>query len=95
MLLSFQKRQTKQRKGRKIKMFNKELDNFFSTKEGTWDKMIAFSPKDVASMLGIPFSTISQFMREGKIKTYRIGRHYRVTRQDLYRFFEDNECVVL
>ena len=32
-------------------MFNKELDNFFSTKEGTWDKMIAFSPKDVATIL--------------------------------------------
>ena len=89
------KKTNKTEERKKNKMFNKELDNFFSTKDGTWDKMIAFSPKDVAVMLGIPFSTISQFMREGKIKTYRIGRHYRVTRQDLYRFFEDNECVVL
>lgn len=74
-------------------MYNKELDNFFSTKDGVWDKMIAFSPKDVAAMLHIPLSTIAQFMREGKIKTYKIGRHYRVTRKDLYRFMEDNECL--
>ena len=76
-------------------MFTKELDNFFSTKEGTWDKMIAFSPKDVATMLNIPLSTIIKFMREGKIKAYKIGRHYRVTRKDLYRFFEENECLTI
>lgn len=74
-------------------MFSKELDSFFATKEGTWDKMIAFSPKDIATMLNLPLSTIAQYLREGRIKTYKIGRHYRVMRKDLYRFVENNECI--
>lgn len=74
-------------------MYKKELDNLFATRSGAWDDRIAFSPKDIASMLGIPLSTIAQYLREGKIKTYKLGRHYRVTRKDLYRFLENNECL--
>lgn len=32
-------------------------------------------------------------MREGKLKTFKVGRHYRVTRLSLYRFIENHECV--
>lgn len=76
-------------------MIEDELNKFYSSKSGAWDKAIAFSPKDVAIMLHIPLSSVLKYMREGVLKTFKVGRHYRVTRLSLYRFVEDNECVVL
>lgn len=76
-------------------MLQKEINKMLSTKEGTWDKMIAFSQKDIATMLHIPLSTVAQYIREGRIKTYKIGRHYRVSRKALYYFLEEHECIPL
>lgn len=76
-------------------MIDKELDKFFSCKAGEWDKRIAFSPKDISIMLNLPLSSVTKYMREGKLKAFKVGRHYRVTRLSLYRFIENNECVVL
>lgn len=70
-------------------------ETFLDTPKGTWDNMIAFSVKDIATMLHLPQSTVAQLLREGQIETHRIGRHYRVSRRALYRFLEDNLEVVL
>ena len=80
-------------KGLYDKMLENELDKFFSSKSGRWDKQIAFSPKDISEMLHLPLSSITKYMREDKIKVFKIGRHYRVTRLELYRFIENNECI--
>lgn len=76
-------------------MIEDELNKFYSCKSGEWDKAIAFSPKDISIMLHLPLSSVTKYMREGKLKTFRVGRHYRVTRLSLYRFIESHECVVL
>lgn len=76
-------------------MIENELNKFYSSKSGEWDKMIAFSAKDIATMLHLPLSSVLKYMREGKLHTFKVGRHYRVTRLSLYRFIEDHECVVL
>ena len=74
-------------------MIEDELNKFFSSISGKWNKQIAFSPKDISEMLNLPLSSITKYMREDKIKVFKVGRHYRVTRLDLYRFIENNECI--
>lgn len=74
-------------------LYQTDLDDFFLTKAGTWDKMVMFSPKDASELLGIPQSTLYTYLRSGEIKAYKIGRHYRITRRDLYRFVENNLCL--
>lgn len=74
-------------------MIEDEMNKFYSSKSGYWDKAIAFSAKDIATMLHIPLSSVSKYMREGKLKTFKVGRHYRVTRLSLYRFIENHECL--
>lgn len=72
-----------------------DTKSFLNTPSGVWDTRVAFSPKDIAEMLHLPLSSVSKFLREGQIETYRIGRHYRVSRQALYRFLQDNRTVCL
>lgn len=74
-------------------MIEDEMNILYSSKSGKWDKVIAFSAKDIAIMLNIPLSSVTRYMREGKLKTFKVGRHYRVTRLSLYRFIENHECV--
>lgn len=74
-------------------MIEDEMNILYSSKSGKWDKVIAFSAKDIATMLNIPLSSVTRYMREGKLKTFKVGRHYRVTRLSLYRFIENHECV--
>ena len=69
------------------------MNILYSSKSGKWDKVIAFSAKDISTMLNIPLSSVTRYMREGKLKTFKVGRHYRVTRLSLYRFIENHECV--
>lgn len=74
-------------------MIENELNKFYATKSGAWDKQIAFSPKDIAIMLHIPQSSVGQYIRDGEIKCFKVGRHYRVSRLELYRFIENNEWI--
>ena len=74
-------------------MLADELNKFYSCKSGAWDKAIAFSPKDVSIMLHLPLSSITKYIRDGSLKAFKIGRHYRITRLSLYRFIEEHECI--
>lgn len=74
-------------------MIEDEMNILYSSKSGQWDKAIAFSAKDIATMLNIPLSSVTRYMRAGELKTFKMGRHYRVTRLSLYRFIENHECV--
>ena len=74
-------------------MIEDELNKFFSSISGKWDKQIAFSPKDIAAMFNIPLSTIIKKIKEGAIECFKVGRHYRVSRLSLYKFIKNNECL--
>ncbi|WP_196599111.1 helix-turn-helix domain-containing protein [Pectinatus frisingensis] len=78
-------------------MFKHDIDSMFDTLSGEWNKKIAFSPKEVSEMLGIPVSTIAQYCREGKLKVFKVGRHFRIARADLYYFIEDSKdkCLII
>lgn len=70
---------------------NKEINKTFATNSNLWDNRIAFSIQDVSCMLDIPISTLSKLCREGHIKTFKIGRHYRILRQDLYDYIQEQK----
>lgn len=69
----------------------KEVNKMFETNSHIWDNKIAFSVKDVSEMLGLPISTLSQMCQRGDIKTFRVGRHYRIARVDLYNYIEQQK----
>jgi excisionase family DNA binding protein len=41
------------------------------------------SPDQVASQLGVHVKTVRRYVREGRLKAVRIGKHYRVATSDL------------
>lgn len=49
------------------------MNKLYSSKSGQWDKAIAFSAKDGATMLNLPLSSVTRYMREGKLKTFKVG----------------------
>ena len=49
---------------------------------------LAFTCEDVHIMLKVPLFTIYDLCRKGKLKCYKIGRHHRIAREDLYDFIQ-------
>lgn len=45
-----------------------------------------FSLEQIASQLGLHVRTVRGYVREGKLKAFRIGKQYRVTGEDLQAF---------
>ena len=43
-------------------MIEDEMNILYSSKSGQWDKVIAFSAKDVATILNLPLSSITRYM---------------------------------
>lgn len=63
-------------------------NNILECNSHIWNDKVAFSTKEVSIMLGVPISTISKLCKEGKIKVFKVGRHYRILRVDLCQFIE-------
>ncbi len=78
-------------------MFNQEVKDTFSTNNSRWDSQIAFSPKDVAIMLNIPLSTITKMCRDRELEAFKIGRHYRIKRKDIFKYIEKkiDESIII
>lgn len=74
-----------------------KINEMLETNSHKWDNQIAFSLKDIHEMLDIPLSTIQYLCKEGHIKVFKVGRHYRVTRVDLFRYIEGqkDKCIIL
>lgn len=72
-------------------MFKEEVDSFFYTPSKAWDKRVTFRIKEVNAMTGIPISTLSQMIRDGKIKAAKVGRAWLIKRADLYKWYMDAE----
>ena len=41
-------------------MIEDEMNTLYSSKSGQWDKVIAFSAKDVATILNLPLSSVTK-----------------------------------
>lgn len=72
-------------------MFKEEVDSFFYTPSEAWDKRVTFRIKEVSAMTGLPISTLSQMIRDGKIKAAKVGRAWLIKRVDLYKWYIDAE----
>src|SRR6476646_11467429 len=44
---------------------------------------VLYSPEQVASLLGLHVRTVRNYVREGRLKAVRIGKQYRIAREDL------------
>jgi len=42
-----------------------------------------YSPEQVAGLLGLHVRTVRNYVREGRLKAVRIGKQYRITRENL------------
>lgn len=69
--------------------------NLLECNSHIWDNKIAFSTKEVSLMLGVPTSTITKLCKEGKIKVFKVGRHYRISRVDLCRYIESQKDATI
>jgi len=45
-----------------------------------------YSVDQVASLLGLHVKTVRGYVRDGRLKAVRIGKQYRITREDLEAF---------
>ncbi|TKK86586.1 helix-turn-helix domain-containing protein [Herbidospora galbida] len=48
--------------------------------------MQPYSVEQVANLLGLHVKTVRNYVRDGKLKAVRIGKQYRITRDDLEAF---------
>ncbi|WP_328794110.1 helix-turn-helix domain-containing protein [Herbidospora solisilvae] len=48
--------------------------------------MQPYSVEQVANLLGLHVKTVRNYVRDGKLKAVRIGKQYRITREDLEAF---------
>lgn len=72
-------------------MFKEDVDSFFYTPSKAWDERVTFRIKEVSAMTGLPISTLSQMIRDGKIKAAKVGRAWLIKRVDLYKWYIDAE----
>ena len=55
------------------------------------EKMGLLSAEDVASLMGIKETTVWRWCREGRLPCLKIGKHWRVRRENLEDFLEQSE----
>jgi excisionase family DNA binding protein len=48
------------------------------------------TPEQVADILQIHVLTVYNYIRQGKLSAIRLGRSYRIVREDLNHLIEDN-----
>ncbi|GAA2253411.1 MULTISPECIES: helix-turn-helix domain-containing protein [Kitasatospora] len=49
-------------------------------------RQLYYSVEQVADLLGLHVRTVRGYVREGRLKATRVGRQYRITREDLEAF---------
>jgi excisionase family DNA binding protein len=54
-----------------------------------------FTPKEVAKALKLSEKTVLQYLREGRIPGFRVGKHWRVRRADLAALVQPEPYPVL
>lgn len=51
--------------------------------------MKLYDLKEVAQMLGVSYLTVYNYVRQGKIKSVRVGRFLRVTQEEVERIMKE------
>jgi len=54
------------------------------------EKLSLMTPEQVAEMLQINVLTVYNYIKKGKLSAIRLGRSYRITREDLDNLIEKN-----
>ena len=51
--------------------------------------MKLYDLKEVSQMLGVSYLTVYNYVRQGKIKSVRVGRFLRVTQEEVERIMKE------
>jgi excisionase family DNA binding protein len=54
-----------------------------------------FTPKEVAKALKLSEKTVLQYLREGRLPGFRVGKHWRVRHSDLVALIHQSPSVAL
>jgi excisionase family DNA binding protein len=54
-----------------------------------------FTPKEVAKALKLSEKTVLQYLREGRLPGFRVGKHWRVRHSDLVALIYPSPSVAL
>ena len=68
-----------------------KINKMLDTNSHKWDNKIAFSVAEISEMLGLPTSTIANLCRKGKISAFKVGRHYRISRAEIYSYITEQQ----
>ena len=52
-----------------------------------------YTVEELAALLKVKEQTVRQWIREGKIESYKFGRAHRVTREGIERFMANHKYV--
>lgn len=57
-----------------------------------WNEVpLVLRTKDVADVLGVHINTVKKLITDGKIPARKVGRAYRVTKEDLKQYVESED----
>jgi excisionase family DNA binding protein len=48
-----------------------------------------FTVEDIAEQLGVSVDTVRNWIKQGKLEAYRVGRDYRISREQFDKFMEE------
>jgi excisionase family DNA binding protein len=48
-----------------------------------------YTPQEVAELLKISYMTVFRWIRAGKMKAYKLGKQYRISKEELDKFLEE------
>lgn len=63
-------------------------NNFLATPDRRWESRVTFSPREVHEMFGVPLSTVYSLCADGKLKAFKVGKHWVIHRKGLFEFIQ-------
>jgi len=48
---------------------------------------------EIAQMLGVHIRTVGNWIRQGKLPAIRLGKSYRISKQDLQAFLDERRTI--
>ena len=48
-----------------------------------------YTPEEIAEILKVEPDTIRRYLRDGKLKGFKVGNHWRIKEEDLQEFIEN------
>ncbi len=48
-----------------------------------------FTVEDIAEQLGVSVDTVRNWIKQGKLDAYKVGRDYRISREQFEKFMEE------